>query len=390
MKRRTDLDGLRGTAVISVIVLHTVFAPFTLEAETLLHSMRFAIQPFLIAGVDLFFVLSGFLIGGILMDNKGATNFFTTFWRRRICRIFPVYYLMYFVVIMIYIWDSINSSTFTQSLLKDQLPFWTYATFTQNFYMVFNESRIHWNFLGLTWSFAIEEQFYLLLPPAVYLFRRVSIFRAAIFLILLAPFVRAIVWENYGWWANYFLSPSRMDTVMWGIVIAFMVRQEKIISLFANYRRVVDIIIIILAALVASDAFTYFSASFIDSPDLNLRLAGLFISTLRYSALAAMFALILFRLFLPGAHRLSAILSNPILTKAGLISYAAYMYHQFINNVTHRVIHGGTVEITSWQYAYIPVLVIFLIFVASTLSYRFMEKPIQDWGRRKKYLHESS
>ncbi len=58
MKRRTDLDGLRGTAVIFVIVLHTVFAPFTLEAETLLHSMRFAIQPFLIGGVDHTYSLS--------------------------------------------------------------------------------------------------------------------------------------------------------------------------------------------------------------------------------------------------------------------------------------------------------------------------------------------
>lgn len=384
MKHRADLDGVRGFACLSVLVLHIVIGPIQAPADSIFSAVRFALQPFMVGGVDLFFVLSGFLIGGILLDNKEApaSNFFPTFWRRRIGRIFPVYYLMIGVLLAFYAADALHSTAYTRSLLFNQMPIWSYATFTQNFYMV--ASGIYGNFLGVTWSLAMEEQFYLLLPFAVFFFSRGTIAKIAVALILLAPVVRTIVWELHSWRASYHLSPARMDTVMWGVLIAYAVRRTDIIAYLSKRTLWIDGFIVTAIVLITSNAFYHASAAPIANPSTHV--LGLFISTLRYSLLAAMYALIILRLYLPGANAMKAFFSTPWLGKVGVVSYAAYMYHQLINMSVHFFLgEGPTPKLSGWGQAYLPVLVFALTFAAAAISYRFMEKPIQDWSRRAKY-----
>lgn len=381
MEYRRELDGVRGVACLSVILLHTVIGAIDAETGSTYDTARRAVQPFLVGGVDLFFVLSGFLIGGILVDHKGAKNYFRTFWRRRIGRIFPVYYLMILILIGIHAVDWFYKSPHIYGLLYNQLPIWAYATFTQNFYMALEGTG--GNFLGVSWSLAVEEQFYLLLPPLIFLLSRKRIVALAVMAIIAAPFIRTILWDQIDWRASYLLSPARMDTVMWGLLVACAVRNEKVIGFLSRGRICVDLLIISLAVLVAADFFNQASAPLLSTTTYYLH--GLLVSTLRYSALAMMYGLIILRLFLPGAMPLKSLLSGRFLGRVGLVSYAAYMYHQLINFAVHRAAHGGNPLISTWSDAYLPVIVLGVTFLAAALSYHYLEKPILERARQKKY-----
>lgn len=86
------LDGLRGLAILLVLLFHTFARPEVQHANWIIKSFN-QVSLFGWTGVDLFFVLSGFLITRILLDAKTSTNFFKVFYMRRILRIFPLYYL---------------------------------------------------------------------------------------------------------------------------------------------------------------------------------------------------------------------------------------------------------------------------------------------------------
>src|SRR5271155_4280107 len=142
MKRIPELDGLRGIAILMVLVYHYT-------------GWRWGWT-----GVDLFFVLSGFLIGGILMDAKSATNYYSVFYTRRFYRIVPLYAV---TVCMLPLLLATHYEWFT---VGNKIPWYAYATFTQNFWMVKLE-KLGTMALAVTWSLAIEEQFYLTLPIIV-------------------------------------------------------------------------------------------------------------------------------------------------------------------------------------------------------------------------------
>ena len=88
------LDGIRGLAMILVLVWHFLSCQVrTTPGSSIAYMMKLLSYSW--AGVDLFFVLSGFLIGGILLDQRSSPNYFIPFYLRRACRIFPLYYLVY-------------------------------------------------------------------------------------------------------------------------------------------------------------------------------------------------------------------------------------------------------------------------------------------------------
>src|SRR5688572_2235793 len=88
MKRIQQLDGLRGVAILLVLVWHYLPCQIATDSTGFLLVLR-RLFSLTWSGVDLFFVLSGFLITGILLDNRGASNLFRAFYFRRVCRIFP-------------------------------------------------------------------------------------------------------------------------------------------------------------------------------------------------------------------------------------------------------------------------------------------------------------
>ena len=154
--RLPELDGLRGFAILLVVFFHyfsnNQVSPGTWQSYALLPLRLFW------SGVDLFFVLSGFLIGGILLDTKGDRTYFQKFYLRRSRRILPVYFIWFILFIAgLKVTQAIGSSTL-KPIFNSDLPTFSYSIFLQNFFTALRLSHgAQW--MGVTWSLAVEEQF---------------------------------------------------------------------------------------------------------------------------------------------------------------------------------------------------------------------------------------
>src|SRR5688500_14259012 len=160
------LDGLRGIAIILVMLHHFTYIRPTSGIDGLIGSVMF----FCWSGVDLFFVLSGFLITGILLDTRGSEKYFTTFYARRTLRIFPLYYLVLFLALVVLpnfpaLHAMLTAQEETgQVVMPAQWPYWLYLT---NF-AIADRGWVH-GWVDVAWSLAIEEQFYLVWPLVIWL-----------------------------------------------------------------------------------------------------------------------------------------------------------------------------------------------------------------------------
>jgi peptidoglycan/LPS O-acetylase OafA/YrhL len=179
-------------------------------------------------GVDLFFVLSGFLITGILLRARGTSkSYFKSFYVRRILRIFPLYYaylFLFFVLLPIFADQVFPAKQLAQleGLLDIQAWFWLYAS---NIY-----SFLQGDHTGLAtshfWSLAIEEQFYLVWPLIVFAFSGPTLRKICIGLIGIAFGLRvALYMSGYDPVAIYVFSPTRMDTLLSGALLAIWVHE---------------------------------------------------------------------------------------------------------------------------------------------------------------------
>ncbi len=158
------LDGIRGFAILAV-TLYRLCKEVDPEAHPILAIIR-RFAPVGERGVDLFFVLSGFLITGILLRTRNQPNYFRNFISRRVLRIFPLYFMSLFLGILV-IPNLLNTNAFDLES-REQIYLWTY---TSNFRMAWlNE----WCFGAFDhfWSLAVEEHFYLIWPLVVLLLNR--------------------------------------------------------------------------------------------------------------------------------------------------------------------------------------------------------------------------
>ncbi len=207
------LDGLRGIAVLAVIFCHlSDYYPEQNAAKIFLHAGW--------CGVDLFFVLSGFLITGILLDTRRAQNYFRAFYARRVLRIFPVYYATLLSVLAIaHFFPKLNS---VLPIAHDRIFYFFYLN---NWWPLLKDSW-HANIIGHFWSLAIEEQFYLVWPFLVWLLSRKQMETAAIAGIVLAPVIRFAIYAHYGEARDIVENPfCRMDSLLIGALLASLVRK---------------------------------------------------------------------------------------------------------------------------------------------------------------------
>ena len=222
--RVPQLDGLRGLAILLVLIWHYVACQMdpkwgSLGVETFgfrVADTLHALISMTWSGVDFFFVLSGFLLGGILMDHKTSPCFFRTFYVRRVCRLFPLYYLLLLLFGLTTLAPLSQACPGLNWLFDHPLPMWSYATFTQNFQMAFKE-LIGAKQLGVTWSLAVEEQFYLILPLIVYFTTRRSLPFVLVTLILAAPLLRVALMLNrpdIAVISNYVLMACRANSLL--------------------------------------------------------------------------------------------------------------------------------------------------------------------------------
>ena len=348
-KHLPALDGVRGLAILYVIAFHARVA-FSSTAEIPYFAFRLLGLGW--SGVDLFFVLSGFLITGILLDSRPSPRYFRAFYVRRALRIFPLYFAYLFVILVVARagWVMLAHS----DLWLGTNPWW-YVTYLLNWK---SDHGFNDPVLGHLWSLAIEEQFYLVWPAVVWLVPRrglkwvcVSLAAAA----LLARFYLGIL--GYDPEAIYRMTPGRMDTLALGAFVAVGVR---------DFRGALD--------RWAGPVFVASAAAFLvvwlvnPGPvwsDLAMRTAGA-------SLLAVIYAAFVFRAATQNSGPLHRLLSAGVLRACGKYSYAMYVLHSAPFHLTANLARHS--PLLTVKYLYFPALAL-VAYGLARISWRVIESP---------------
>jgi len=208
--RIPELDGLRGLAILLVLLYHGLSFEAINRGEAIL-KLLFGTYGW--CGVDLFFVLSGFLITGILLDTKNGHSYFRNFYLRRILRIFPLYYGTLGVAFFILPAFSTWAATIFHSSRQDRLWYWTYLMNYRN--------PLPAAPLGHFWSLCIEEQFYLFWPLIVWLCNR-RVFVSVCIGLTLVPLILRLVLLRHGFTYDdiHTYTITRLDSLVFGALVA--------------------------------------------------------------------------------------------------------------------------------------------------------------------------
>jgi peptidoglycan/LPS O-acetylase OafA/YrhL len=213
------LDGVRGLAILLVLVSHLML--FNDKTGSRLGDSLAALRGLGWIGVDLFFVLSGFLITGILYDTLQDAHYFRSFYMRRFLRIFPLYYGFLFFLLILGHWTPIAWGGRQYVLLG----------YMQNTTLWFPVTDFHpgrWADLEHFWSLAVEEQFYLVWPFLVFVVRgRRRLIALALGLSAVALLLRIVMFlHSVSWLTIFMLTPCRMDTLLLGGYAALLLRGD--------------------------------------------------------------------------------------------------------------------------------------------------------------------
>jgi peptidoglycan/LPS O-acetylase OafA/YrhL len=224
-KKLVALDGVRGLAILAVMLHHSAgrLNPVTLPQHLLAWLLY---QGW--TGVDLFFVLSGFLITGILLDSRSAENYFLSFYARRALRIFPLY--LAFISLALTLFPLVTQNDW-MPLPSDRWLYWCYLT---NWLVLWRGPWRH-SVMAHLWSLAVEEQFYCCWPVLVWLLRPSSL------LVSILSTEVAVIAGRFWWVIHYGSSQTvalatltRVDGLLLGAACAIVVRRYRLSSAVAR------------------------------------------------------------------------------------------------------------------------------------------------------------
>jgi peptidoglycan/LPS O-acetylase OafA/YrhL len=329
--RILELDGLRGFAVLLVVAYHYAHPHIPLGW----------------GGVDLFFVLSGFLISGILLDSRQSPRYYRVFYTRRAARIIPAYALLLGVGALLY----------SGRVSSSYIPAWAYLLFAQNWFMAAGDGLFIWS---ITWSLAIEEQFYITLAPLVKRFGE-RLREIAIGMIAFSVLAR-LVWMFSR--EHHRITICRLDGLGFGILCMLAMRSPSIRKQCERY---------------AAPALCALGVGMI--PLIYADTVGQFDRSLGLTSVLGIFwidafcaALVMFTLTRSDGAFTSLLRSRP-LREAGKYSYFIYLFHQ-----SFWVLSGVFV---TWPLR--PILAGTLTLASAIASWKLIESPLLGMARRSKY-----
>jgi peptidoglycan/LPS O-acetylase OafA/YrhL len=302
------LDGVRGLAILLVLINNLYPERPSIRVDRLVETATNAGW----IGVDLFFVLSGFLITGILLDAKGAPDYFRNFYARRVLRIVPLYYGTLLVLLALAAWGGIGTPEERAHYLQRQGWYWTYLVNLMTAWIGSGAAKFG---TGPFWSLAVEEQFYLVWPLVISLLPRRRLVSLCV-LMLMAALALRMVWRfaELNPEAMYLLTPARMDALAVGALLAVGARSPTARDTLARWG---PIVLRTAGALLLGLAIWRGGLS---AEDVVVQTAG-------YSLLALMFgSLIAVLVTSDQSPRLRRAFELPPLRLLGRYSYGIYIF----------------------------------------------------------------
>ena len=362
------LDGVRGLAV-AIVIIHNA-AWVVGDSPRFLTKLVSAIAATGWVGVQLFFVLSGFLITGILLDSKGRPRFFSSFYARRTLRIFPLYYGFLAVALLVAPWLS-WSAPWIASVQRDQWPYWLYlSSWTDPF-------RPGIEGLGHLWSLSVEEQFYLAWPFLVWSLTRRGLVRLCTVMIVITPFLRLVLRSiEVPELTAYTFPIARWDALAIGALIAALMRDDAGRMMLSAWSGRVTALALGCLALQVGVVH-------------GLNAEGFWGQVTGQSLVAILSAsLIVFAVNGPASAPsvIQRLLSRRWLCTLGKYSYAMYVLHMPLHHLLMLPL-GDWVRMddTPWRLARLAVYLMLVLvgsFVAALISWRLIEKPFLDLKER--------
>lgn len=335
-----QLDSIRAIAVLLVILSHWF------EPKSIVN-----ILPNGDLGVDIFFVLSGYLITNILLDskiknaltNKSNISTLKSFYWRRSLRIFPIYYLTIFVLYFF--------SKQTGTHIKSEFTY--FLTYTSNFYFYLKG----WDgMISHLWSLSVEEQFYLIWPWTILFANKKYLLHTILFFIAIGVIS--------GFFMSRLITITSFNAFGLGALLAWQQKYQPILSI--KFKKVINILVLASLCVFIIGIVTR-KWDFIPLRNFNSFLALWVIN------------------YIVTNHnndnlKLKTVLNNSILIFIGKISYGVYLFHNIIPFFTRNVVNKKLVEFFPFTYRFTnsnKVFIIenfFLLIAISWLSYNLIEK----------------
>lgn len=311
------LDGLRGLAILAVIVCHVNWAFGGPIVAGDFDGPVAALLGCTWIGVDLFFVLSGFLITGILFDAKDSIGYFRNFYVRRALRIMPLYYAFLIFAIVVLPKLAAGWEKLVDLSAGDKASLFLYYT---NFQLAFVRPGL--GYFHAFWSLAVEEHFYLLWPIVVWALGRNSLMKLCIGLASASFILRLIlVLRGSGSLIAFFITPCRLDGLLAGAYLALAWRD---LHDWNRMRKIAPTLALGTGCMLAGMALgqRHFLPHGLNSGA---------VVTFGLAALALFFmSLIALALDSASTSQLRRLLENRVLGKIGFYSYAIYVFHSLI------------------------------------------------------------
>ncbi len=331
------LDGVRGIAILLVVLMHALFFGVPLPGAEIIDAG--ALYPRLAAlgwcGVDVFFVLSGFLITGILLRSKGAPRYFRNFYARRSLRIFPLYYAV--IVLLLFVLERPPS---TSSEKASYLLYYQNVRYALWGEQAFDPARV------ITWSLAIEEQFYLVWPAVVWFASRAWLVRICWMAIVGAIALRFVLLAG-GLHATHFLTPCRLDTLAAGSLMAVVGSPSLMVGRL--------LVAVGAACLLATATLT--GSSLPESPAMQ-----------RYGLVGALAFAVGVLVCARGSGWFPRVCSWGLLRSLGKYSYCIYLVHFLVIDGLARTSYGSLpAGLQQWLVANVSTTWLVLAFTTSCL-----------------------
>ncbi len=310
--RMPALDGLRAFAVLTVLWHNTVWAGRWEPTDIFALPLKVVINAGWV-GVQLFFVLSGFLITGILIDEKGAPHQIRNFYARRVLRIFPLYYSALFLLFVVFpALGWFVSALGTNS--DKQIWYWTFLA-NWSIPIVGGPGKV-----SHFWSLAVEEQFYLVWPFVVISFSNRNLVKFCLALIVSAFFIRAAMISydfEFAHWRAYEFTFARWDALACGALLAIGVRRVDLHEILLRFARPVFAIALVYVVIATAGLHGYEAVEKKALGVLNQTMSAILFAGLIYFAITPT----------QTSSMGQRLLSSAPLRNIGKYSYAIYVVH---------------------------------------------------------------